>query len=566
MLARMKALANAVVSYAHRVHQLDWTEQHATEALERLSEEFGAELALAKHRGGLAQADLSENEALVVVYGFAREAVESDPTNFDYLVEMVQGTMLVNALYFQDVGHTSNRLRHLRVYLDTTPVLRALGLASDPVCEATRELLALLREDFKVRMFVFRHTVDEITGVLDAVAAARRRGRNGSSRQGAFGGRNREAIDAVMKKGMTAGEIDSMVAEIEKQVRALGIGIAETPPHVEKEQIDEHRFETILDQRVSYKTTQQRVKDLKSLAAVDRLRGTSRPRNLAHANSLFVTANNGVVRAAREFFSEADREAGVPHAMHETDLTAQLWVRMPHPAPDLPRKLLIADCFAALSPSPALWERWVSNILRLQQQGTVTEEQVQNLIYHEQAKSKLFEVTHGDPDAVGEATVSEVLERFEAEIRRPVEQQAADERARREVAERAAVALRGEVAELSAWRRDQEAAQLAATRKRKRRRALARTITGMAGAALAIIVFVIVSVIRGDIGGKLGWAVAVTLLVLGVAAGVTWAFHLSWKSPLRVLTYIGAVTALFFGVYELVPDNDKPRPAPVATP
>lgn len=39
-----------------------------------------------------------------------------------------------------------------RVYLDTTPILRALGLATDPVCEATVELLALLRNDFKVPM------------------------------------------------------------------------------------------------------------------------------------------------------------------------------------------------------------------------------------------------------------------------------------------------------------------------------------------------------------------------------------------------------------------------------
>lgn len=571
MLARMKALADAVVDYAKTVHGLDWSEQHATEALERLSEEFGVELALAKRRGGLAATDLSENEALAVVYGFARQAVESDPTNFDYLVEMVQGTMLVNALYYLDVGHTSNKLKRLRVYLDTTPVLRALGLASDPVCEATRQLLGMLRDDFQVPMFVFSHTLDEIIGVLDAVAAARRRGRNGAGKQGAFGGRNREAIDAVIKKGWTAGEIDSMVAEIDKQIRALGIGITETPPHIEREQVDEQRLEAILDERITYRSSTPRVKDLKSLAAVDRLRGTSRPRDLSQANSLFVTANGAVVRASREFFREADREAGIPHAMHETALIAQLWVRMPHPAPDLPRKLLIADCYAALNPSPALWERWVAHIVRLQEEGAVTDEQVQTLIYHEQAKSKLFEVTHGDPDAVGDETVTEVLDRFESELRRPAEQEATAERARREAAEAAAHetaqerdALRGEVAQLSAWRKKQEAGQQAGANKRRKHRALARSITGIAGAMLVVAAFVIVCVIRGDVQGKWGWATAITLLVLGTSAGAAWAARLGWKFPLIAVITVGAFSSLFVNVVSVVPD-DKPAKPPRGT-
>jgi len=256
--------------------------------------------------------------------------------------------------------------------------------------------------------------------------------------------------------------------------------------------------------------------------------------------------------------------------MHETALTAQLWVRMPHPAPDLPRKLLIADCYAALNPSPALWERWVAHIVRLQEEGAVTDEQVQTLIYHEQAKSKLFEVTHGDPDAVGDETVTEVLDRFESDVRRPAEQEAAAERARRKAAEAAAHeagqerdALRGKVAELSAWREQQVADQQAAATKRCQRRALARTMTGIVGAALVAAAFVIVCVIRGDVDGKWGWATAITLLVLGTATGVAWAARLGWKSPFKVLLFAGAISALFFGVYSVVPD-DKPAKAPAA--
>lgn len=563
MIGRMNALADAVVGYAKEVHGLAWSRKDATDALERLTEEFGADLALAKRHGELEHTELAENQALAVVHGFARRAIESEPTQFAYLEEMVQGTMLVNAVYFEDVGHPSNRLKVLRVYLDTTPILRALGLAGDPVCEASRELLALLRDVFKVPMFVFPHTVDEIAGVLDAVANALRRGRRAIVAQGDVSGRNREAIDALVKKGCTAGEIESMRAELENRIRALGVGIQETPPHVEKGHIDEQRFDEILGNVVAYKRKAPREKDLKSLAAVDRLRGLSRPRDLAHANALFVTANPSLVRASQEFFREADRAAPVPHAILETALTAQLWVRAPHPLPDLPRKLLIADCYAALNPSPELWERWVGHILRLQERGQVTEEQVQNLIYHQQARSKLFEVTHGDPDAVGDETIVEVLDRFESEVRRPAEQSAAAEKERREAAEGDARranderdAMRNEVAELKEWRKAREGAEEIWNARAR----AARTAFGHAGAALAIAGFIVFAVILGDVDGKVGWAAAITALVFLVTGSWAWGTRRGWKFPFVAVVFVGAITTLFVNVVAIVPDTKHSTP------
>jgi hypothetical protein len=563
MVARMNALAGAVIDYAHEVHDLRWSEQDATDALERLTEEFGADLALAKRRGGLNDIDLSENEALAVVHGFARSALQSNPMHFEYLEEMVQGTMLVNAVYFQDIGHVSNRLSVLRIYLDTTPILRALGLAADPVCEATRELLGLLRDDFNVPMFVFPHTLNEIAGVLDGVAAALRRGRQGIVAQGEGAGRNREAIDALVRKGCTAGEIEGMRAELEQRIRELGVGTQETPAHVEKGHIDEGRFEEILDDVVAYKSKGPLEKDLKSLAAVDRLRGATRPRDLSQANALFVTANSSLVRAARDFFGEADRGAPVPHAMHETALTAQLWVRAPHPLPDLPRKLLIADCYAALNPGPELWERWIQHIVRLQERGEVTEEQVQNLIYHQQARSKLFEVTHGDPDAVGDETVAEVLDRFEAELRRPAEEAAAAERLRRATVEAEAQQvrderddLRSDVASLSEWRKTQEETEKA--RRECLRRA--RVASGYLGSALTVLAFALFAIVLKDVHGKAGWASAITALVFLTTASWAWGTVRSWKLPFAALVFAGAATALFVNVFSIVPDTTHHTP------
>lgn len=549
MLARMSALGQAVVRYANEVHGLEWSAEDAASGLERLAEEFGAELAMAKRSGVLADTDLSEDEVLAVVYGFARYAIESDPMNFRYLEEMVQGTMLVNAVYFPDAGHVSNKLKTLRVYLDTTPILRALGLAADQVSAATNEMLALLRDEFKVRMFVFPHTVNEIEGVLDRTAGALRRGTSRAATQADGSGRNREAIDALVGRGATAGEIEALQAELETRLLELGVRVTETPSHREQGHIDEERFDAILNEVVAYKSESAREKDLRSLAAVDRLRGKALPRDLSQANALFVTANAGVVQAGREFFGEAERRARVPHAMHETAFTAQLWVRAPHPPPDLPRKLLIADCFAALNPPPELWERWIRHIIRLQERGQVTEEQVQNLIYHQQAKIKLFEVTQGNPHAVGDETVAEVLDRFEAELQGAAGQEAAAEHRQREKSEAERDALHREVEDLR--REKEEEAKVRWRRAREK----GRTVIGY-GFALAIALgFPVAAFGLGAIHGRLAWAVVITLVVLASTASWAWGARRSWKFPFAALIFAGAATALFFNVLNVAPED-----------
>jgi hypothetical protein len=444
MLAGMDALALAVVGYANDVHGLDWSTGDATDALERLADEFGAELAMAKQRGGLLQTDLGDDEALAVVHGFARRAIELDPANFKYLEDLVQGSMLVNAMYFPDVGHVSSKLKQLRVYLDTTPVLRALGLAAEPVAAATHEMLSLLRNECKVRMFVFPHTLTEVEGVLERLAGTLREGTASLAMQEASG-RNREVLDLLVGRGTTPGEIEALNAELEARLRALGICPVDTPPHSEKGQVNEERLDTILDEVVGYRSDGAREKDMKSLTAVDRLRGNTRPRDLSQANAVFVTANTGLVQAGRKFFEEEGRNAPVPQAMHEIALTAQLWIRAPHPRPDLPGKLLIADCYAALNPTPELWARWCRHIGRLQESDEISPGQVQILIYHQLAKNILSEVTRGSPEDIGDDTVADVLSRFEADIRRPDAEAAKAELRRRKELEAERDALHHEL-------------------------------------------------------------------------------------------------------------------------
>ncbi len=563
MEAKTTALAEAVVVYAKEIHELEWTEEQAYAALERLCEDFGADLALARRDGLAAESTTGADESLAVVHGFARRALERDPVNFDAVVALVQGTMLANAVYFEDTRATINRLPELRVYLDTRPLLRALGAADPAVRDAAREMLSLMKE-FKIRMFVFPHVLEEMASVLGGVAAALRRGRSGYREQARVGGRNREAIDALIKQGVNAGEIEAMIADLAPRLRALGVAEQETAAHIKKDHIDEIAFDAILSKVVSYRTKAPKDTDLRSLAAVDRLRGGTRPHDLSQTRALFVTTNGALVRAARAFFRTEGKGARVDHAMLDVALTSQLWVRSSNRRPDMPRRMLIADCYAALSPTPELWERWVGAISRLRERGDLTDDQVQTLIYHQQAKVVLFERTHGNPEALNEQTVAEVLDGVERDLRRPAEEEAATDRARAEVAEAERTRLANEVSELKTWREEQAATARSAVERRAARMTLARKVSGHIGGALAVLATLILG-LTGVIESKVGWATALVLLIFVVAGLWAWGNDRPLRTTIwRALIGAGAATALWFGVWAVAPESktaSKPKPA-----
>jgi hypothetical protein len=560
MLAELNALAAAVVRYAADVHGLAWSEEKAHGALERLTEDFGAELATARREGGqLADTDLGDDEALAVVHGFARGAVERDPENFARIVAMVQGTMIANALYFEDVRKLPNRLPELRIYLDTAPLLRAFGLASSEVVTAAREMLALMGT-FKIPMFVFSHTVDEMSAILEKIAKSLKRGRSAPKEQASLTGRAREAIDAAVQAGMSSGEVEAIVANVEERLLELGVRVTETPPRQEAGHIDEVKLGEMLGECIEYRSKGPLEKDLDSLAAVDRLRGRARPRDLARTRAVFVTANGALARASKTFFTREGRDAPVPHCMTDVALTAQLWVRSSSRKPDLPRRLLIADCYSALGPGPRLWERWVSHIVKLRDRGELSEEQLQTLIYHEQTKALLYEVVRGKPENVNDEAVAEVLARYEEEVRRPD----ADEiRALRAEADSERDELLGKLAELTRWKTEQDAERKRTEQQRNRRLRAVRISAGLAGAAIMAVAYLVLA-LAGEIEGRFWWATATTLLVFGCACAVSAGLRRGWKMPLTALVTAGALSALWVNVFNVVAESHGPNRAPGA--
>lgn len=569
--------------YAQEHHELNWTAEEADAALSAFLDEMGLAFLVGRRRGEAPQPTNGAGQKVAVVQAFARHAFDDDERSLSLLEQAVHGSMLATVLHYERPEDAQRRLGSLVVYLDTPIVLRLLGVSLPQLSDAAVEMRDLLREH-EVPCRVFRHTVEEVRGVLASTAANLRTSRSKAHTNTRNLSRTqREVLDHFVAEGRTAGDVETLSADLDQRLLKLGLNVDETPDHVERLTIDETKLADALQETVGYKSQAAKQRDIESLTAVHRLREGRSDSELGRAKAVFVTSNTALARCTRSFMRTEEHTGGVPHILSDIELTTQVWVRTPSARPDLPRKLLIADAYAALNPPPKLWDKYLTVIERLQQSGQVSEEQVAGLIHSMSARSEMVDLSLGDPNAVDEETVGEVLARLTDRLAGPLVE---EERQRSADAQRASEA---QIAQLE-QRLATQGAQLEAEAKNANRIAKLESDLADHSAELAeerkqrlarekrakatrhVLAFVAASLLT--LGGVLvvllpSWDTTVRALAAfgfcALAAGVYGLERRDLKKAgaafLATLAVLGAV----FAIYSLPPkDSEKPK-APATT-
>ena len=583
-LEHFDLLAGAICDYASEVHDRPWEQDDAERALESFVEEFSVELAMAKRTGEIAGVPTSRrDEELAVVHGFARRALAQDEQSLDYLEEVVQASMLANVVYLQDLGTWRPDLGDLTAYLDTTVAFRVLELTDGEVSEAAREMLELLGA-FNVPVRVFDHTFVEMRGVLESVQKALREETRGKTNLSELAHQSYEVLTHALRSGWGPADVEEVIVGLEQRLAQQGIAVAAAPKPDPRLRLDERALDEILTD-ASF-TPGQRAKDAQSLTAVHVLREGKPCTELGRARAVLITSNDELVKAGRVWFEQQGLQSTVPQCMTETSFTTQLWLRKPEGRPDVARKFLVAESFAALNPRPELWQRYLDRISQRRERDEITEEEVKALVFSTEAKEGLVEVAHGNPDRVDDRAIGEVLaraqERMPSGIVRELESTQHDigilrgenHSMRDKIASRDQ-RLKDQSDELAAQNRELAALQKKLDqligsderRSTKERAAAARRLVARrtAGALVAaafvaagILTWFFAGIDSGLLRGAAGFAAA-GLAVAAVA--VAFRKDMRWVATMVVLA--GALPGLFFGLVGVADhgDSDPPRAA-----
>jgi hypothetical protein len=418
---RHAALVKLGVQFARQEFDVTVSEEEFDRGLSAFIRDNAAPLLATVVEGHpLAALDKADSkETRFLVGSFVASLQDADPAGFEYLADVVKGALLASALYYTNITEFSTRLDRLHVYADTTLLLRAVGACGPDLQLFAAEVIALALK-LGARVYCFRHTFDEVMGVLDACERAVRRG--GSDAYG-------EATEYMLSAGWGQSDVIELKNGFERKLESIGVRVRDKPGHEMGLTLDESRLEAVLDGEIHYKNRNALLRDVDSLTAIFRLRRGNEYRNLERCRAIFVTHNVNLVAASRKYMGLEDWERDtIPLAVPDHLLTTLLWLKEPIAAPNLPDHAIIADCFAAMRPDDSLWRRYVEKIEDLRRRDTVTEDEYILLRQSMPVRSLIMYDTKQVPDAFTEGTVERVLAKARENIRRDALEQIQIER------------------------------------------------------------------------------------------------------------------------------------------
>ena len=347
----------------------------------------------------------SHPRSIVLVSNFVRSIQERDQGLFQSFVVLLQGHMLANALLCPDLEYVTQDYRNVTFYLDTPLIVQRLGLEGEAKEEAARDLLDLLKR-LKAKTAVFEHSRDELRAVMLGAAEFI----DSTEGRGAI-------VAEARSKGTTRSDLVLLAESIESKLVEVGIETHRTPTYRPEFQIDESVFESVLDDWVGYRNPRAKLYDINSVRSIYALRANGRSPTLERAKAVLVTSNGSLASAAWKYGQQYESSQDVSSAITDFTLANAAWLKAPLGAPNIPTTRLLSFAYAALEPSDEVLDKYMSEIDKLEEGGTVAARELELLRSSPSVYPELMGYTLGDPLGVTPQTITRTLRRVSSEIK-----------------------------------------------------------------------------------------------------------------------------------------------------
>ena len=415
---------DGLIAFADREVQLPLNERQAITAICTFLSSFNVSCLSAYLRGTAIPDVLDRQDRdITLVSKYLMSIRELDDEKFENFMVVVQGHMLANALLCPDLKSAKNYKR-TTFFLDTPLLVQLLGLDGKNRKSAVVELLRLL-DQLGGRVAIFSHTREELGRVLDGAVA----------KIDAPDGRGR-IVEQARRDNLTRSNFILLTANADESLRESGVDIYRTPTYRADYQIDESKFENILDDGISYFNPKAKEYDINSVRSIYVLRRGSTPSSIETSKAILVTSNTAFARAAWDYGRTFEASREVSSVISDFSLANLAWLKAPMGAPSLPMAEVMAFSYAAVQPSSTLMAQFLHEIDRLKSSGAIKERDHQLLRSSPAASDELVSMTLGDDAALTGSGVREILDRVVREITHETDEKLTAEKAAHEETER----------------------------------------------------------------------------------------------------------------------------------
>jgi hypothetical protein len=283
-------------------------------------------------------------------------------------------------------------------------MLKAFDLEAPIDTENTRGLLQTVRS-LKGVLCILPETKEEIRSVLQGIIRGYKRGVARGP-----------VVDELRKRGRGAADVILVEANLEVNLKSLGISTLNPPPYDERTyrfQIDEEALRNELEEELGYELGRAADHDIhvvRSIFALRKGRSISRIENCGY---VFLTTNTALSRAA--FHQQRAENEGWVFSAVITDyhLSHLAWLKSPIQSGDLARTEMLASCHAAMRPPQRVWRKYIAEVDRLKAEGHFSESDHEVLRLSLNAPEELMDVTRGEVDGITEHNLRAILTRLE---------------------------------------------------------------------------------------------------------------------------------------------------------
>jgi len=343
-----------------------------------------------------------------LVASFAQTLMVSDTQLAKTLQNILEGLVVYNAAFLNDVTAPAKHLNGLRVFFDSRILFQLLGYEGDAAATLARETLQLLRAA-GVQCLAFDKTVFECRGIFRMYESKL------ATSQGAKELWPTPMTRYFLTEHYGPADMRQMAALIPQELAKLGIQVVAMPTHVPKYTLDEKKLAEALAERTHDTEAPRVVHDVDCAAAILTLRKGQRSVSLGHVKVVFATSSSSVLTTVQDWFAK-EGETGIGPVVHIRALSNLVWLRRPALAVHLKAHELIALCSAALQPSRKTWDRFIQHLDSLEKSKLITSDEAVAIVVSEMTDDLLSgaEATTDDNEIVDVTTLDEIIKRVQS--------------------------------------------------------------------------------------------------------------------------------------------------------
>ena len=344
---------------------------------------------------------------------FIIEQFEQETLTSKYIEKIISGFMLANAIYMQVETDNKETLKKVNIYLDSPLLLNVLNLKTDSQNESGNLLMKLLNEK-KANVYCFKHNYDEVCSILENYKNNIKKIRE-------------KTLERLDVDGYTASDVDRIIQQLEIMLNNKGIKVVDTPQYEKNENgvnegIEKEKKLTdfLMDNYAENKEKMEGVveRDVKSIAAIGRIRKDNKYKKIEDCKAVFVTTNYNLVEYAEKCLEHKKYEE-IGYLITDVELITILWLKSFKSNPDLPKLKLIENARTALELTSTMMERVKDVIEKMEKEGTINQadivsSNIQELNYY---KREIMEKIDGDEENINEETILGVIDKENIKLR-----------------------------------------------------------------------------------------------------------------------------------------------------